>query len=181
MCWQSAGWLKILGSHVSSSGHLFLALCCPSPQTGMTKKQVGQSSEPTPRLPTLAAIAVARSDVWLKCANFIIAKTLLGNTGFFSNFALSSICTKGSALHNRGEHYNKRGLCSNLIEHYYCYQVSRNNMTHWLILYRGPGKGLYVVGRKICSCSWLTALPGPAWVLLSRIYKSFPVPLLVLR
>ena len=25
--------------------------------------------------------------------------------------------------------------------------------------------------REICSCSCLTALPGPAWVLLSKIYK----------
>ena len=27
--------------------------------------------------------------------------------------------------------------------------------------------------REFSSCSCLTALPGPAWVLLSKIYKSF--------
>ena len=27
--------------------------------------------------------------------------------------------------------------------------------------------------REISSCSWLTFVPGPAWVLLSKIYKVF--------
>ena len=27
--------------------------------------------------------------------------------------------------------------------------------------------------REICSCSSLPVLPGPAWVLLSKIYKPF--------
>ena len=38
-----------------------------------------------------------------------------------------------------------------------------------LSLYRVRNKGLYVVARNF-SCSCLTVLPGPAWVLLTNIY-----------
>ena len=27
--------------------------------------------------------------------------------------------------------------------------------------------------REICNCSWLPVPPGPAWVLLSKIYRPF--------
>ena len=57
--------LKLWVCYVSSSDKLFLALCCLSPQTGMTKKQVWQSFEPALRLLTLAAIAAATLDVWI--------------------------------------------------------------------------------------------------------------------
>ena len=42
-----------------------------------------------------------------------------------SSFFTSEICTHGAALHDRGDHFKKRDLCSNLIQSYYGYQVSR--------------------------------------------------------
>ena len=42
----------------------------------------------------------------------------------------------------------------------------------WHSFYRGELKGLYMVGR-ISSCSCLVALPGPAWFLLTKIYKPY--------
>ena len=44
--------------------------------------------------------------------------------------------------------------------------------------YRGGNKGLYVVAR-IYSCSCLTVLPGPDWVLLSKTYKPLFAPLYI--
>ena len=41
--------------------------------------------------------------------------------------------------------------------------------------YREVNKGLYTTWlREFSSCSCLTVLPGPAWVLLSKKYLLFP-------
>ena len=42
----------------------------------------------------------------------------------------------------------------------------KDNSIKSYMVYRGPRKGLYVVGRNF----YCLTLPGPAWVLLSKIY-----------
>ena len=39
--------------------------------------------------------------------------------------------------------------------------------------YRAEKKSWYMVARELSSCSCLTLLPGPAWVLLSKICQDF--------
>ena len=49
------------------------------------------------------------------------------------SYITSEICTHGAALHDRGDHFKKRDLCSNLIQSYYGYQVSRQYAIYLLI------------------------------------------------
>ena len=53
--------------------------------------------------------------------------------------------------------------------------ISRRLTIVWYCPYRytEPGKSLGTWLREISSCSCLTFLPGPAWVLLSKICQDF--------
>ena len=62
-----------------------------------------------------------------------------------------------------GEVRTGKGLGWELQRKYFCSKI---------VKYRAP-KMVCTWLRDICSCSSLPVLPGPAWVLLSKIYKPY--------
>ena len=73
-----------------------------------------------------------------------------------------------------------------IIKHWISLQVSGpsdaaliSSTSYFMLIVQRSAKRLVRGCKKISSCSCLTVPPGPAWVLLSKIYKPFSLSLYV--